>query len=217
MNEKAPQPALRPQASDFKSDAWENIVVTDSGEVVQKSAPLSPSNDAVKASHADVAGRKHNAPAQIVPERTERVQEIAAQQRPRQAPASETPVSVPRPSRRYEQRDTKEGHRSRRGGRTDELPKRATMLLRYPFVGDLVRCTDRGFGFLRHARGESMAHIRENVGHALQPMQGLEGKYCAFAIGGSPSRYTQQKPDWDRAVVQWILLDEIAPALTPES
>ena len=217
MNEKTPQLARNSPASDFKSDAWENIVVTDSGEVVQKSAPLSPSNDAVKASHADVAGRKHNAPAQIVPERTERVQEIAAQQRPRQAPASETPVSVPRPSRRYEQRDTNEGHRSRRGGRTDELPKRATMLLRYPFVGDLVRCTDRGFGFLRHARGESMAHIRENVGHALQTMQGLEGKYCAFAIGGSPSRYTQQKPDWDRAVVQWILLDEIDPELTPES
>jgi hypothetical protein len=48
-------------------------------------------------------------------------------------------------------------------------------------------------------------------------MEGIEGQCCAFAIGGHPFRHSQNKTGWNRCVVQWLLLDEVNPSLTPQT
>jgi len=40
-------------------------------------------------------------------------------------------------------------------------------------------------------------------------MEGLEGKLCAYVIGGHPIRYQKRKQGWNRRVVEWLLLDEV--------
>ena len=48
-------------------------------------------------------------------------------------------------------------------------------------------------------------------------MEGLEGKLCAYVIGGHPFRHLNGKVDWDRSVVQWRLLDDFEPPLKPKT
>jgi superfamily I DNA/RNA helicase len=80
-------------------------------------------------------------------------------------------------------------------------------------VGELVRCNGN-VATLRNDMGEGIAHVRSHYGRELQVMDGLDGKHCAFAVGGSPVRYREGKP-WEHAVVQWILLDTLEEGLTP--
>ena len=84
-----------------------------------------------------------------------------------------------------------------------------TVLLRYPQVGRILRTTDRGFGFVSTPTGEQFIHLREHSGRRLETMEGLDGKSCAYVIGGHPFRHSEGKPDWNRAVVEWRLLDEV--------
>ncbi len=97
---------------------------------------------------------------------------------------------------------------------SDETVK---VLLRYPFVGEIRRVTDRGFGFVTTSRGEYFIHLRDHSGQRLDTMEGLEGKLCAFVVGGHPFRWAEQRPDWNRAVVEWRLLNDFdGPETTEE-
>lgn len=83
------------------------------------------------------------------------------------------------------------------------------VLLRYPDVGEILRVTDRGFGFVSTPTGEEFIHLRDHSGRRLETMEGLQGKLCAYAIGGHPFRYSDKRQGWDRTVVEWRLLDEV--------
>ena len=96
------------------------------------------------------------------------------------------------------------------------------ILTLYPYCGTIYRCTDKGYGFLRkyssvrrHAV-EEWFHISDHAEKHLDTLEGLEGKICAFMIGGHPGRYRTEKPNWNKSIVQWRLLDDIAPSITPE-
>lgn len=92
----------------------------------------------------------------------------------------------------------------------------------YPYCGKISRCTDKGYGFLRKyssVRGpavEEWFHISNHAEKHLDSLEGLEGKICAFMIGGHPGRYKNEKPNWSKAIVRWRLLGDIAPSITPE-
>lgn len=83
------------------------------------------------------------------------------------------------------------------------------VLLRYPYLGEVCRATDRGFGFISTPTREEFIHLRDHSGRRLDTMEGLEGKLCAYVIGGHPFRYSERKQGWDRTVVEWRLLDEV--------
>jgi superfamily II DNA helicase RecQ/superfamily I DNA/RNA helicase len=87
------------------------------------------------------------------------------------------------------------------------------VLLRYPLCGVISRCTDRGFGFV----GDEFIHLRDHSGRSLDTMEGLEGKLCVYVIGGHPLRCKLGKDNWENSVVQWRLLDDVDPALTPNT
>lgn len=89
-------------------------------------------------------------------------------------------------------------------------------LLRYPHTGKIIRCTDRGFGFLSYGNKEIFIHVSGYVGSYIRTLEGLEGKYCAFVIGGNPTSYKMKKTTWENEVVQWMLLESLSPNLTPE-
>jgi len=95
--------------------------------------------------------------------------------------------------------------------------KLSTALLTYPYFGQISQCTDRGFGFIKGPEGEEWIHFRDHAGRRLNTMEGLEGKPCAFVIGGHPFRHSQGKMNWSRSVVQWLLLDDADPSLTPQT
>ncbi len=90
-------------------------------------------------------------------------------------------------------------------------------LFRYPFCGEISRCTDRGFGFVARDESEYFIHFRDHSGHKLNSMDGLEGKLCAFVIGGHPYRYFHGKIGWDYSVIKWQLLDDLSHTLTPQT
>jgi len=98
-------------------------------------------------------------------------------------------------------------------------PKRSTVLLRFPFVGELVDCGRPDYAYVNNSLGERIiAHINEQSGvRRRDSLEGLAGKHCAFALGGSPFGYSRQKRDWDRSVVQWMLLDDLEEGLTPDA
>lgn len=91
-----------------------------------------------------------------------------------------------------------------------------TVVLRYPEVGEILRVTDRGFGFVSTPKGEEFIHLRDHSGRRLETMEGLQGKLCAYAIGGHPFRYSDKRQGWDRTVVEWRLLDELESLPTAE-
>ena len=48
-------------------------------------------------------------------------------------------------------------------------------------------------------------------------MEGLEGRPCAYIVGGHPFRHSEGKTGWDCSVVEWLLLDDDDdPPLTPQ-
>ncbi len=83
------------------------------------------------------------------------------------------------------------------------------ILLRYPCFGKIVRSTDRGFGFIGIPDGEDFIHLRDHVGRKFDTMEGLEGKPCAYVIGGHAFKYSNDKDGWAKSVVEWQLLDDI--------
>lgn len=89
-------------------------------------------------------------------------------------------------------------------------------LLRYPDAGEILRVTDRGFGFVSTRTGEEFIHLRDHSGRRLETMEGLQGKLCAYAIGGHPFRYSDKRQGWDRTVVEWRLLDEVESLRTAD-
>ena len=92
-----------------------------------------------------------------------------------------------------------------------------TAFLRYPFCGEISRCTDRGFGFVSGSAGEEFIHLRDHSGRRLDTMEGLEGRPCAYIVGGHPFRHSEGKTGWDCSVVEWLLLDDDDdPPLTPQ-
>ena len=97
--------------------------------------------------------------------------------------------------------------------------KRSTVLLRFPFVGEIVSCNRPDYANINNSLGERLiAHINEQSGVSQRnSMDDHGGKYCAFAIGGSPFGYSHRKLAWDRSVVQWILLDDLEESLTPKA
>jgi len=90
------------------------------------------------------------------------------------------------------------------------------VLKRYPDMGEILRVTDRGFGFVSTPKGEEFIHLRDHSGRRLETMEGLQGKLCAYAIGGHPFRYSDKRQGWDRTVVEWRLLDEVESLQTTE-
>ena len=92
-----------------------------------------------------------------------------------------------------------------------------TAFLRYPFCGEISRCTDRGFGFVIGSTGEEFIHLRDHSGRHLDTMEGLEGRPCAYIVGGHPFGHSEGKSGWDRSVVQWRILDDVAPPFTPQT
>lgn len=117
--------------------------------------------------------------------------------------------------------DFDNGHSKRHclEGREDQWNRVLTL---YPYCGTIYRCTDKGYGFLRkyssvrrHAV-EEWFHISDHADKHLDTLEGLEGKICAFMIGGHPGRYKAEKPNWSKSIVQWRLLDDIAPSITPD-
>ena len=91
------------------------------------------------------------------------------------------------------------------------------IILRHPYCGQIVECTNRGFGLLHSPMGKKMIHIRDHFGQRLNTMKGLEGRYCSFVIGGHPYRYLKEKIDWNESVVQWHLFDENDDVFDPDS
>lgn len=87
--------------------------------------------------------------------------------------------------------------------------KTQMVLLRYPYVGKIWRTTDRGFGLIITPVGQEFIHLRDHAGQKLDTMEGLEGKACAYAIGGHPLRYSNNKDGWAKSVVEWRLIDDI--------
>lgn len=81
------------------------------------------------------------------------------------------------------------------------------ILLNYPFVGEVCRTTERGFGFVKTASGEHFIHVYDHAGPKLTSLEGVEGNACAFVLGGHPRKFAESKPDWFRQVVRWKLLD----------
>ena len=102
---------------------------------------------------------------------------------------------------------------------TPEIERRRykNALLQHPYCGQIKECTNRGFGFLTGPTGEEMIHVRDHAGRTLNTMEGLEGQYCSFVIGGHPFRYLQGRHGWNNTIVQWLLLDEIESAPEPAS
>jgi len=104
-------------------------------------------------------------------------------------------------------------------GREDQWNRALTL---YPYCGTIDRCTDKGYGFLtKDSLGKGPAvkewfHISGHDGRHLDTLEGLEGKICAYMIGGHPDRYKNEKPNWNKTIVRWRLLDDIAPLITPE-
>ena len=92
-----------------------------------------------------------------------------------------------------------------------------TVLLRYPYLGEVCRATSRGFGFINTHTGVEFIHLRDHSGRKLDTMVGLDDKPCAYVIGGHPFRYSKKKSGWDRAVVEWQLLDDIDIPALPEA
>lgn len=90
-------------------------------------------------------------------------------------------------------------------------------LLEYTHFGKIIRCTDRGFGFIEGADGEEWFHVTDKHGKRVGSLKGLEGTNCLFVKGGAPFRYKQSKFNWDRTVVRWQLADELDPDLTVDN
>jgi hypothetical protein len=89
----------------------------------------------------------------------------------------------------------------------------------YPFFGRISRCPDRDYGFLIGPTGEEWVHIRDHVGRHLTSMEGLERQPCAFVIGGNPFQHSmhKHKSGWDAKIVQWRILDDTDPPLSPQT
>ena len=81
------------------------------------------------------------------------------------------------------------------------------MNLRYPLFGVLKRVTDKGFGFIKTDSQEYFVHLSDLKGSSLKTLEGLEGRDCAFVLGGHPFSYKKRKPRWKCSVVEWVLLD----------
>ncbi|MDF7824083.1 UvrD-helicase domain-containing protein [Pontiellaceae bacterium B12227] len=80
--------------------------------------------------------------------------------------------------------------------------------LHYAFCGQLVKCTERGYGFIRDRNGkEFFAHIKALVNAPSKDIADAEGRYCMFALGGDAFRYKLKKQDWESGVVRWKLLN----------
>lgn len=91
------------------------------------------------------------------------------------------------------------------------------ILLNYPLVGEICRTTDRGFGFVKTPSGEHFIHVSNHTGRKLPYLEGMDGKVCAFVLGGHPRKFAEHKPDWSRQVVRWQLLDEGFEAISAET
>jgi len=87
-----------------------------------------------------------------------------------------------------------------------DLPVRH--LLKLPFFGRISQVSDRGFAFIKTESSKYFIHISNHVGQKLDTLVGLEGRPCAFAIGGDPRRFLEKKQDWSSQGVQWLLFDE---------
>ena len=83
-------------------------------------------------------------------------------------------------------------------------------ILNFPFNGRFIRGNENGFSFIANSVDEDyFAHISNNVGARVDNMKVLDGKECAFIIGGSPFAYNNKKPKWENVVIQWVLLTEL--------
>mgnify|MGYP001488807420 CR=1 FL=1 len=70
----------------------------------------------------------------------------------------------------------------------------------------LIKCEECGIDLVVDGvlKFESKA-----VGARVDNMKVLDGKECAFIIGGSPFAYNNKKPKWKNVVIQWFLLTEL--------
>lgn len=87
--------------------------------------------------------------------------------------------------------------------------KRQAVFLRYPFYGEICRSTDRGFGFIKSSTSEEFIHLRDHAGPKLDTLEGLEGKACAYVIGGHPFKYLKGKEGWEKSIVEWRIIEDI--------
>lgn len=80
--------------------------------------------------------------------------------------------------------------------------------LNYSYIGQLVRCTDNGFGFIRNQKKEEFfVHINSLVMGKSKNLRDLQGKFAIFTLGGDPFRYKKGKVDWENSIVQWKLFE----------
>ncbi len=101
--------------------------------------------------------------------------------------------------------DKKYGERHKSKSRESVLSK---IILRYPLYGILTRTTDKGFGFVKSTSKEFFVHILDLKDAPGKTLEGLEGRPCAFVLGGHPFNYINSKSNWKDSVVEWVLLDE---------
>lgn len=76
---------------------------------------------------------------------------------------------------------------------------------KYHYGGRLVRCHEKGFGFV----GDYFVHVRA-CAHHLESMLPLEGTHIVYALGGNPGDYKRNRPGWRHAVVEWIPLENVS-------
>ena len=174
MSDGKHHPARESSSSAFSSTPWDGIAVTPDGRVVRRSEAPSDSAAPSVSPDAEKTATAGRTPAQ------------------RRAHAPDSPSSPPASSTA---KTSSQRHHREAPERDKEGLKPSTVLLRYPFVGQFRPATDPKYGFIRIGRVEWMAHTNEIDGREVSTTEGLDGKYCAAALGGNPFRYARQKSD----------------------